>query len=118
MPYGLVKVLADDISLNSMALVPNGVESHNAGERLHAQFSKVCERFFGQGIRLGGVVCQDSWMGEAQRRQQPLIALAPSSRALLDIKALAHNLYATKLGPLSGDTQFFFERQLTGTVLA
>lgn len=116
--YGLVKVLADDLSLNSMALVPNGVDSHGAGERLHAQFSKVCERFFGQGIPLGGVVCQDSWMGEAQRRQQPLIALAPSSRALLDIKALAHNLYATKLGPLSGDTQFFFERQLTGTVLA
>ena len=116
--YGLVKVLAEDLSLNSMALVPNGVSSHSEGERLHAHFSSVCERFFGQGIRLGGVVRQDSWMGEAQRRQQPLIALAPSSQALTDIRHLAEHLYATKLGPLSGDTQFFFERQLSGTVLA
>ena len=116
--YGLVKVLAEDLSLSSMALVPNGVESQLAGERLQANFSKVCERFFGEGIRLGGVVHQDSWIGEAQRRQQPLTTLAPSSRALLDIKALAHRLYGTRLGPLSGDTQFFFERQITGTVLA
>ena len=52
--YGLVKVLAEDLPLAGMALVPNGVESQGAGERLHAHFSSVCERFFGQGIPLGG----------------------------------------------------------------
>jgi len=63
-------------------------------------------------------VRQDSWMGEAQRRQQPLVALAPSSQALTDIRHLAHKLHETKLGPLSGDTQFFFERQLAAPVPA
>ncbi|MGB0406936.1 MAG: AAA family ATPase [Pseudomonadales bacterium] len=116
--YGLVKVLAEDLPLAGMALVPNGVESQGAGERLHAHFSSVCERFFGQGIRFGGCVRQDSWMGEAQRRQQPLVALAPSSQALTDIRHLAQKLYETKLGPLSGDTQFFFERQLAAPVPA
>jgi flagellar biosynthesis protein FlhG len=109
--YALIKVLARDGHADETWLIPNMVESQEAGRLLHRRLNDVCTRFLGVSIRYLHSVTRDEHMIEAARARQALLDHAPGGNGARDIRHLADEVEA--LAPVeqdAGGMAFFIER--------
>lgn len=108
--YGVIKVLASESSLDSVHLIANAVSTQSEGERLHRQFSEVCERFLQHSVDLAGIVSRDPQVSLSQRRKQPLVTMDPGAIASQDIQRIGRWMVKLPHHPPHGGIQFFVDR--------
>ncbi len=109
--YATIKVLIQDQGLDEIYLIPNGVDSAQAGYQLFERINQVCARFLNRTVRYLGAIEQDDLILSALKKYQPVAEFAPGSAGARDFRRLAE---ATRqLEPIqeaSGGLQFFVER--------
>lgn len=113
--YALIKVLSTRYAEHSFGVLVNMVQSEWEARRTFTQLTRVAERFLHVSLQYVGHVPRDPEVGEAVRRQQPVLDLAPSSPATRAFGTLADRVLArpTASRP-KGGLQFFFGRLLAG----
>ena len=87
--YALMKVLANRHGLKDFYILVNQVESAAEGKQTYSRLASACNRFLGFTPTHLGDVRFDRALGEAVRKQRPLLQVAPRSPAALDCKAVA-----------------------------
>ncbi len=70
-------------------IVVNRAQDSAGGKRTWAAINQACTGFLGAGVPLAGIIRQDARVGEAIRRQMPLLARHPGSPAAEDVRRLA-----------------------------
>ena len=92
--YAVLKLYASDRAPrpNAARLVVNQAASAAAGARTADTLRKACSRFLGAAPPLAGVIRRDTHVGEAIRRQMPLLTRHPASPAAADVEAIARTV--------------------------
>lgn len=90
--YATLKLHAADRPGGDARLVVNQVTSPAAGERTYATLARACTAFLGRAPALAGVVRRDSRVGDAIRRQVPLLTRHPDAAAAADVERIATGL--------------------------
>ncbi len=93
--YAFIKVANGQQSAADLRIVINMAESAKDGERTYAKLLKVCQSFLKIAPPLAGVVCRDPNVTDAIRRQTALLTRHPTSRAAVDVEAVAQRLTAS-----------------------
>ncbi|MEM9558739.1 MAG: P-loop NTPase [Planctomycetota bacterium] len=92
--YALLKVLSRRSGLPEPGrLVVNQARHEREAVDVHARMRAVGERFLGVSVAMLGSVRRDRRVGEAVRRQRPLLATGARGPAVRDIRRLARGLY-------------------------
>lgn len=111
--YALIKVLSSEMQLDSLYLLPNMVESADAGRVLYKRLNDVCVRFLGATLGHLHSIEADELVLSALRKYQSVVTFAPGSAAARDFRGLAEKV--ERLQPptaASGRMQFFMNRVL------
>jgi len=90
--YAALKLHAADRPGGDARLVVNQVTSPAAGARTAAALGQACTAFLGRAPALAGYVRRDPHVGEAIRRQAPLLTRHPNCPASQDVEELAASL--------------------------
>lgn len=109
--YGMIKVLIQEYDLNEIYIIPNAVRNHEDGQNLFRRINQVCAQFLNYTTRYLGPIQNDDLILEGQRRFEPVLEYAPSSKGARDFHRLAKA--TTELSPIlhvSGGMLFFVER--------
>lgn len=111
--YALIKVLATRYAERSFGVLVNMARSEWEARRTFTQLLRVAERFLHVSLDWVGWVPLDPEVGEAVRRQQAVLDLAPGAPASRAFREVAERLAR---GPETrtpkGGLQFFFARLL------
>jgi flagellar biosynthesis protein FlhG len=102
--------------LGEVRLVVNMITHRVDAERVHRRIDLAARRFLGVPVSLLGYVYCDGHVGQAVRRQQPLVLAYPHSQAAWCIKRLAGALLDTVQEPAAG--RFAFFRRLANFLMA
>ena len=70
----------------------NQVSSPAAGDRTYAALARACTAFLGRAPALAGLVRRDARVGDAIRRQVPLLTRHPDAAAAADVERIAAGL--------------------------
>lgn len=117
--YGMIKVLSLELGLNEIYLVPNMVETQEAGEVLYTRVNDVCKRFLGVDIGYLHSITNDDHMLDAIRAYKSVLEFAPGGNAARDFRQLALATEGLEqIGEMSGGMQFFLERFIAGVSAA
>ena len=109
--YGMIKVLSVEHGLDEIYLIPNMVDSQQAGETLYLRVNDVCQRFLGTNIGYLNSIVNDEHVLSASRAYKSVLEFAPGGGAARDFRQLA--LATEQLEQISaatGGMQFFVER--------
>jgi flagellar biosynthesis protein FlhG len=109
--YGTIKVMSQEMHLDEIYLVPNGVGSAQEGYQLFERINQVCARFLNRTVRYLGSIENDELILTALKKYQPVSEFAPGSAGARDFRRLAEAV--RQLEPIeeaSGGLQFFVER--------
>ena len=87
--YAALKLHAADRPGGDARLVVNQVASHAAGQRTAATLARACTAFLGRAPALAGYVRRDPHVGDAIRRQAPLLTRHPNCPASADVEGIA-----------------------------
>ena len=90
--YGTIKVLAQSGLEQGIHLIPNGMDSEEAGRKLHARLNDVATRFLGLSLGYAGSVTHDELVLSALRQQKSVLEFAPGTSATRDFKRLAQSV--------------------------
>lgn len=90
--YAALKLHATDRPGGDARLVVNQVTSPAAGERTAATLARACTAFLGRAPALAGYVRRDPHVGNAIRRQAPLLTRYPNCIASGDVEGIAAGL--------------------------
>ena len=90
--YAALKLHAADRPGGDARLVVNQVTSPAAGDRTAATLGRACAAFLGRAPALAGYVRRDPHVGDAIRRQAPLLTRHPNCPASTDVEAIAVHL--------------------------
>ena len=109
--YGMIKVLAAEHGLDEIYLIPNMVDSQEAGQTLYRHVSDVCKRFLGADIGYLNSIVNDEHMLGASRAYKSVLEFAPGGGAARDFRQLAlATEQLEQLSDVTGGMQFFVER--------
>ncbi len=87
--YAALKLHAADRPGGDARLVVNQVSSPAAGARTAAALERACTAFLGRAPALAGFVRRDQHVGDAIRRQAPLLTRYPNCPASVDVEGIA-----------------------------
>jgi len=87
--YATLKLHAADRPGGDARLVVNQVSSPAAGGRTAATLERACTAFLGRAPALAGFVRRDPHVGDAIRRQAPLLTRHPNCPASVDVEGIA-----------------------------
>lgn len=90
--YAAVKLHAADRPGGDARLVVNQVTNSAAGERTAATLGRACTAFLGRAPAVAGYVRRDPHVGDAIRRQAPLLTRHPNCAASGDVEGIAAGL--------------------------
>lgn len=93
--YALIKVSRERLPAASFAVAVNLAASLEEGRRTHDGLQRICRRFLGLELHLGGVVRNDRRVADAIRSQTPLLVCHPGCPAARDVDAMARQLAGT-----------------------
>jgi flagellar biosynthesis protein FlhG len=111
--YGLIKVMAQDQSLDEIYLVANQAQSDAHGQQLAKFVNDVTMRFLGHTVKYLGSVGSDELVQQAQRKYRTVVEFAPGSRASADLRRMAQAVEKLPVQEAVGaGLQFFMARML------
>ena len=90
--YAFVKLLWQRHPEVDVRVVVNAAETAERGRKTYETLATACESFLKRKPSLAGVVRRDARVGEAIRRQMPLLLRSPTSDAGSDVERLAATL--------------------------
>lgn len=112
--YALVKVMATELALDEIYLLPNMVDSADAGQQLFRRLSDVCTRFLGVTVNYLHSIESDELVLIALRKYRSVVEHAPGSAAARDFRKLAECVEKLPdLAHASGRLQFFLDRKVS-----
>ncbi len=94
--YAALKLHAADRPGGDARLVVNQATSPAAAARTAATLERACSAFLGRAPALAGAVRRDPHVGDALRRQAPLLTRHPNCPASLDVEGIAAGLLAPR----------------------
>ncbi len=87
------QVLAEEEGVAADArIIVNQATSVGSGERVYATLSKACGNFLGRIPSLAGVIRRDQSVGDAIRRQVPVVTRHPNAPSVVDVGRIAAGL--------------------------
>jgi flagellar biosynthesis protein FlhG len=111
--YALMKVLSQQCHVKSFTIIANKIPQGSDGRTVYQQVSAVSGKYLDVSLKYLGAIREDSSVRDSVRAQKPFLQLFPSSKASLDIQALAKKLdESERPAQVSGNPQFFLERRL------
>jgi flagellar biosynthesis protein FlhG len=114
--YALIKVMSNEMKLDNLYLLPNMVDSAEAGRLLYKRLNDVCVRFLGVSLEQVHSIESDELVLTALRKYQPVLVHAPGSSAARDFRGLAEKIESLpRSSQASGRLQFFMNRMLEST---
>lgn len=112
--YALIKVMATEMDLDQIYLLPNMVEGQEAGRQLFRRLNDVCTRFLGVSVNYLHAIESDELVLVALRKYQPVLEHAPGCAASRDFRKLAECIeQLPAVESASGRLQFFVDRKVT-----
>ncbi len=114
--YGTIKVLIQELGLNEIYLVLNGMNSQKEGQVLFDRMNQVCARFLNQSVNYLATIENDVNILQSLKKYQSVLEFAPDSTGARDFRRLADA--TEKLAPIeeaSGGLEFFVERLVRRT---
>lgn len=95
--YALIKVLFRRSPTKDVLVLVNLVEGRKEAESVFNQLARVVQRFLGRQIHLLGYIPRDDKVGQAVRRQEPLLISYPKSFVSRSFHRLAEDLQCNPL---------------------
>ncbi len=96
--YALIKVLLTRWGLRDFLILVNQAENEKETRQAFSRLSMACKKFLGLEPVFLTSVCNDKEVLEAVRRQEPLMAYKPQSRAAQDIRGAAEKIEKIRHG--------------------
>lgn len=92
--YGLIKLESRKDRLKELYLVPNRVQSPQAGKRLFDKMNIVCMKFLDEPVNYLACILQDELLAKVIRKRETIIENYPTSAAAQNFNQLADLLVA------------------------
>ncbi len=109
--YGIIKVMTTDLNLDEIYLIPNMVESQNAGLKLFKKVNEVCNRFLDISLLYHTSIEEDELILKSLKRYESILDFAPGSSGSRDFRRLSELIMnQPSIYQPSGGMQFFMER--------
>ena len=106
--------MATELALDEIYLLPNMVDSADAGQQLFRRLSDVCTRFLGVTVNYLHSIESDELVLIALRKYRSVVEHAPGSAAARDFRKLAECVEKLPdLAHASGRLQFFLDRKVS-----
>ncbi|NPV92032.1 MAG: MinD/ParA family protein [Firmicutes bacterium] len=105
--YGLIKIVRGEVPQKKISLIINKVANEEEGRLVSNKLKMVTKRFLNTEIESLGHVVWDSAVGEAVRRQEPLILSYPRTSASFCIYSIAAKICDQSMPQPTGLQKFF-----------